>query len=64
MIFTGLWQDKMLRIIIIRAGSIKRSQLEKKEPMINYEAFVEELETGDSFTATVFDILVKVSPRC
>jgi len=41
------------------AGSIKRSKLEKTEPTINYEAFVEELDTGDSFTTSLVDILVK-----
>jgi hypothetical protein len=44
-----------------RAGSIKRAILERSEPSISYEAFVEELDTGDSFTASLVDVLVKVT---
>jgi len=43
-----------------RSGAIKRSALEKTEPTINYESFVNELDTGDSFTTSIIDILVKV----
>ena len=31
-----------------------------EEPYISYETFVEELDVGDSFTATIIDVLVKV----
>jgi hypothetical protein len=37
--------------------------LEKSEPSISYEAFVEDLDTGDSFTASLVDVLVRVRPR-
>ena len=43
------------------SGAIKRSSLEKDHPPITYEAFIEELDEGDSFTASMFDLLVKVS---
>jgi hypothetical protein len=43
-----------------RGGSILRARLEK-DPTITYEAFAEELDTGDSFTTSLIDILVKVS---
>lgn len=33
----------------------------EKEPLISYESFVNELDTGDSFTLSLVDILVKVS---
>ena len=46
-----------------RSGAIKRSALEKTEPTINYESFVNELDTGDSFTTSLIDILVKVCVR-
>lgn len=41
------------------SGSIRRASVEK-EASISYENFVHELDTGDSFTATIIDILVKV----
>ncbi|CAL1700411.1 unnamed protein product [Somion occarium] len=41
------------------AGACKRAQLEKGEPSITYEAFVEELDEGDSFTTSLIDVLVK-----
>ncbi|KAJ6616276.1 hypothetical protein B0H10DRAFT_2038099 [Mycena sp. CBHHK59/15] len=41
------------------SGAIKRSKLEKTEPTISYQNFVEDLDAGDSFTTTVIDILVK-----
>ncbi|KAF8204662.1 hypothetical protein BJ912DRAFT_938994 [Pholiota molesta] len=40
------------------SGSIRRAAVEK-EPSITYENFVEDLDTGDSFTASLVDILVK-----
>lgn len=44
-----------------RSGSISRSSLEKTEPTISYESFVNDLDIGDSFTTSLIDILVKVS---
>ncbi|KAG7447499.1 uncharacterized protein BT62DRAFT_993194 [Guyanagaster necrorhizus] len=43
------------------SGAIKRAMLEKEktEPTISYRDFVEELEPGDSFTASIIDIMVK-----
>ena len=43
-----------------RSGAIGRSSLEKTEPMISYENFVMDLDTGDSFTTSIIEILVKV----
>lgn len=45
---------------IYRAGAVKRARLEKGEPTITYEAFVEELDEGDAFTSALIDVLVKV----
>lgn len=42
------------------SGAIRRVAVEK-EPSISYESFVNELDTGDSFTLSLVDILVKVS---
>jgi hypothetical protein len=41
---------------------VKRSRLEKLEPSITYEAFVEDLDPGDSFTTTLTELLVRVRP--
>ncbi|KAK0461795.1 uncharacterized protein EV420DRAFT_1527233 [Desarmillaria tabescens] len=43
------------------SGAIKRAMLEKEkmEPTISYGDFVEDLEPGDSFTASIIDIMVK-----
>jgi hypothetical protein len=43
---------------------VKRSRLEKVEPSISYEAFVEDLDPGDSFTTTLTELLVRVRPGC
>ncbi|KZT24565.1 hypothetical protein NEOLEDRAFT_1067271, partial [Neolentinus lepideus HHB14362 ss-1] len=40
-------------------GAIKRSKLEQGQSTISYEMFVDELDEGDSFTASLMDILVK-----
>ncbi|KAI0080799.1 hypothetical protein K474DRAFT_98140 [Panus rudis PR-1116 ss-1] len=40
-------------------GACKRIQLEEGEPSISYEAFVENLDEGDSFTTSLIDILVR-----
>lgn len=42
-------------------GAINRAKLEKNEPTMTYEAFVSELDIGDSFTTLLIDMLVKVS---
>ncbi|KIK29079.1 hypothetical protein PISMIDRAFT_73448, partial [Pisolithus microcarpus 441] len=41
------------------SGAIKRARLEKVEPMISYETFVEDLDRGDSFTTSLIEVLVK-----
>jgi hypothetical protein len=41
------------------AGALKRSRIEKIEPTISYEAFVEDLDSGDSFTTYLIEVLVK-----
>ena len=48
-----------MRAAIYRSGAIRRASVEK-ELCISYENFVNELDTGDSFTASLIDILVKV----
>jgi hypothetical protein len=47
----------------LSAGALKRSKIDKIEPTISYETFVEELDGGDSFTTSLIDALVKVSLR-
>jgi len=41
------------------SGAIKRARLEKVEPTITYEAFVEDLDRGDYFTTSLIEVLVK-----
>ncbi|KAH9959189.1 hypothetical protein BC827DRAFT_1111645, partial [Russula dissimulans] len=41
------------------SGALKRSKLEKLEPSISYETFVEDLDPGDSFTTTLTELLVR-----
>ncbi|KAF8559428.1 hypothetical protein OG21DRAFT_734236 [Imleria badia] len=41
------------------SGAIKRARLETAEPLITYEAFVEDLDRGDSFTTSLIEVLVK-----
>ncbi|KAJ4479192.1 hypothetical protein J3R30DRAFT_3475275 [Lentinula aciculospora] len=56
----GYYDDVLSsKIKSLVSGVIKRSKLEKTEPEINFERFVEELDIGDSFTTSLFDILVK-----
>lgn len=50
----------MADAVYCRNGAINRAKLEKGEPTITYEAFVNELDIGDSFTSSLVDILVKV----
>ncbi|KAJ3979319.1 hypothetical protein F5890DRAFT_1546954 [Lentinula detonsa] len=57
---TGYYDDVLgSKIKSLVSGAIIRSKLEKTEPEINFERFVEELDAGDSFTTSLFDILVK-----
>ncbi|KAF8165636.1 hypothetical protein B0H34DRAFT_743346 [Crassisporium funariophilum] len=46
------------KISSLVTGAIRRAAVEK-EPSISYEHFVNELDSGDSFTASLLDILVK-----
>lgn len=41
-------------------GAVKRNKLEKDDSQISYETFVDELDEGDAFTATLIDVLVNV----
>ncbi|KAI9462058.1 hypothetical protein F5148DRAFT_1286521 [Russula earlei] len=41
------------------SGALKRSKLEKLEPSISYETFVQDLDPGDSFTTTLTELLVR-----
>ncbi|KAI4520897.1 hypothetical protein K525DRAFT_366780 [Schizophyllum commune Loenen D] len=40
-------------------AAIMRAKQDKSEPSISYERFVEQLDSGDSFTASIMDVLVK-----
>jgi hypothetical protein len=51
-------------ILRFSSGAVKRSRLEKLEPSISYETFVEDLDPGDSFTTTLTELLVRVRPCC
>jgi len=55
--YADLVLDAKLKRLV--AGAIRRLQLEKAEPLITNEAFIQELDEGDGFTASLFDILVK-----
>ncbi|KAH9850834.1 hypothetical protein C2E23DRAFT_834313 [Lenzites betulinus] len=61
----GRWtlehHDEVLRNKIknMAQGAIRRMESEEDKALITYETFVEELDEGDSFTASLFDILVK-----
>ncbi|KAJ3871996.1 hypothetical protein F5051DRAFT_456819 [Lentinula edodes] len=56
---SGYYDDVLSsKIKSLVSGAIKRSKLDKTEPEINFERFVEELDAGDSFTTSIFDILV------
>ena len=48
--------------IVYRQGAIKRMKVEQDAHTITYEAFVAELDEGDSFTTSLIDVLVKVCP--
>ncbi|KAF5359010.1 hypothetical protein D9758_004877 [Tetrapyrgos nigripes] len=59
--WTSDYYDHVLntKIKSLVSGAIKRARLEKNEPTISYENFVEDLDAGDSFTSTIIDCLVK-----
>ncbi|KAK1223343.1 hypothetical protein PQX77_013820 [Marasmius sp. AFHP31] len=59
--WTPEYYDDVLgaKIKTLVTGAIARAGLEKNEPTISYERFVEELDTGDSFTSSIIDCLVK-----
>jgi hypothetical protein len=52
----NLLHAKMTTLV---SGAIQRATLDKNEPSITYENFVKDLDTGDSFTTTFIDILVR-----
>ncbi|KAI0301546.1 hypothetical protein B0F90DRAFT_1717962 [Multifurca ochricompacta] len=58
---TSEYYDDVLgaKIKSLVSGAVKRSKLEKSEPSISYEAFVEDLDPGDSFTTTLTELLVR-----
>ncbi|KAI9000764.1 hypothetical protein BD414DRAFT_430463 [Trametes punicea] len=49
-------RNKMKNLV---QGAVKRMNTERESPSISYEAFVEELDEGDSFTTSLIDVLVK-----
>ncbi|RPD66908.1 hypothetical protein L226DRAFT_608184 [Lentinus tigrinus ALCF2SS1-7] len=55
------YHDEVLRnkIKTLVQGAIKRMEVEKDGPSITYEAFVGDLDEGDSFTTSLVDVLVK-----
>ncbi|KAF8622065.1 hypothetical protein AX15_007215 [Amanita polypyramis BW_CC] len=59
--WTPNYVDNVLhaKITTLVAGAIQRAALDKSEPSITYENFVKDLDTGDSFTTTFVDILVR-----
>ncbi|KAI0265985.1 hypothetical protein BC834DRAFT_969913 [Gloeopeniophorella convolvens] len=59
--WTSEYYDDVLgaKIKSLVSGAVKRSKLEKAEPSISYEAFVEDLDPGDSFTTTLTELLVR-----
>ncbi|KAK2466007.1 hypothetical protein APHAL10511_001648 [Amanita phalloides] len=59
--WTPNYVDSVLhaKMTALVTGAIQRAALDKSEPNINYENFVKDLDTGDSFTTTFIDILVK-----
>ncbi|KAF8735454.1 hypothetical protein AX14_002035 [Amanita brunnescens Koide BX004] len=59
--WTPNYLDSVLhaKISTLVTGAIQRAALDKSEPSITYENFVNDLDTGDSFTTTFIDILVK-----
>lgn len=49
--------------LIYSSGAIRRSREEadeKAKPLMSYESFVESLDEDDTFTTTLFEILLKV----
>ncbi|KAF9450663.1 hypothetical protein P691DRAFT_451507 [Macrolepiota fuliginosa MF-IS2] len=58
--WTPNYTDNILntKLSALITGAINRAAVEK-EPTITYEEFVNELDTGDAFTTSLVDILVK-----
>ncbi|KDQ64442.1 hypothetical protein JAAARDRAFT_52391 [Jaapia argillacea MUCL 33604] len=54
--YDDVLRSKMKNLV---SGAIKRAKLEKGEPTITYESFVEDLDEGDSFTTSIVAVLVK-----
>ena len=48
-------------LVSSRSGAIRRASIEKDSNLLTYENFVTELDSGDAFTTSIIDILVKVS---
>ncbi|EIW76375.1 hypothetical protein CONPUDRAFT_168927 [Coniophora puteana RWD-64-598 SS2] len=59
--WTAEYHDTVLgsKMRSLVSGAIKRGRLEKTNPSISYEAFVRDLDKGDSFTTSLIEILVK-----
>ncbi|KAG9317811.1 hypothetical protein JVU11DRAFT_2035 [Chiua virens] len=59
--WTAEYYDNVLsaKMRSLVSGAIKRARLEKAEPSITYETFVEDLDRGDSFTTSLIEVLVK-----
>ncbi|KAJ7591536.1 hypothetical protein C8J56DRAFT_935798 [Mycena floridula] len=59
--WTASHYDEVLnaKIKSLVSGAITRSRLEKTDPLVTYESFVEQLDAGDSFTTSLVEILVK-----
>lgn len=59
--WTSEYYDDVLgaKIKSLVSGAVTRSKLEKCEPSISYEAFVEDLDPGDSFTTMLTELLVR-----
>ncbi|EPQ59184.1 hypothetical protein GLOTRDRAFT_109571 [Gloeophyllum trabeum ATCC 11539] len=59
--WTSEYHDDVLRSKVKRLvqGAIQRSKLEEGQPTISYETFVQDLDEGDSFTASMIETMVK-----
>ncbi|KAF4575324.1 hypothetical protein EYR40_004933 [Pleurotus pulmonarius] len=61
----GKWSSEYHEVVLaskmgaLVQGAIKRLKLEKQEPIISYENFIQDLDGGDSFTASMVEILVR-----
>lgn len=55
-----LRHSRIALILRNRMGAIERAKLDDEEPNISYEALVDDLDVGDSFTTQLIEVLVKV----